>query len=251
MNCRNIAVVLLLVSGAVAAQTYLPPADAAAALQGVDFGSATAVGSRFSKRFNECDAANTCDGQGLGNRGCKGDKNRNAALLKLAGGVVFFEAKMAVDSDGSPLSRKGHGTDLPETSLRYDAPGKPSINADRVPYIVLPQGGFASELGVGKGDVAAVVRGGTREYAVVADFGPVCKIGEGSIQLHELLSHPVCRRRAPNGDCEAVRDVSIEKQVLYFVFPGTHQTLLPGMTPENVNQRIKDIGTAEWERLTR
>jgi len=157
---------------------------------------------------------------------------------------------MGLDADGSPYSQETPGqTDQPETSLRYPLAGKPSVNSDRVPFIVIPLGGFDKELNVQVGDVAAVVYGSNRVFAVVADQGPPCKIGEGSIQLHEILGHRVCKARRQNGDCTKLRNVGIERDVLYFIFPGTHNDLLPNLTPENIGARIEAIGAIAWQRL--
>ena len=157
---------------------------------------------------------------------------------------------MGLDADGSPYSQKTPGeTDQPQTSLRYPLQGKPSINADRVPFIVIPLGGFAEALDLQVGDIAAVVYGDKRVYAVVADQGPPCKIGEGSIQLHETLGHSVCKQRASNGDCLKLRNAGIDRDVLYFIFPSTREELYPGLTPENINERIEAIGSKAWQRL--
>jgi hypothetical protein len=249
MKKTKLLLVGLLLSPVVYGQsTFLPPAASASAVEGVNF-AGTAVGQKFRSRFTECDTKNTCDGKPL-KYGCSSDKNRNTTLLSLKGGTVFYDGKMGLDADGSPYSQKTPGTtDQPQTSLRYQLAGKPSVNADRVPFVVIPLGGFDKSLGVQVGDVAAVVYGAKRVFAVVADQGPMCKLGEGSIQLHELLGHAVCRKRATNGDCTKLRDVGIEQGVLYFIFPGTNKDLLPGLTPENINARIEAIGTTAWKRL--
>lgn len=247
---RTLFLAGLLFSPALFAQaTFLPPAASASAVEAVNF-AGTEVGQRFRERFMECDTRNTCDGKPL-KYGCSSDRNRNSTLLSLKGGTIFYDGKMGLDADGSPYSQKTPGsTDQPQTSLRYPLAGKPSVNADRVPFVVIPLGGFGNSLGVQVGDVAAVVYGARRVYAVVADQGPMCKLGEGSIQMHELLGHAVCKERAANGDCTRLRNVGIEQGVLYFIFPGTHKELLPGLTPENINARIEAIGAAAWNQLT-
>jgi glycosyl hydrolase group 75 (putative chitosanase) len=240
--------ILLLCDFAEAQSRFTPPIAAATALEGVNF-NGQPVGEKFRSRFSECDTKNTCDGKTL-KYGCSSDRNRNSALLRLKGGTIFYDGKMGLDADGSPYSQKTPGkTDQPQTSLRYELPGRPSINADRVPFIVIPLGGFDSALGVQVGDVAAVVYNGKRVFAVVADQGPVCKIGEGSIQLHEMLDHSVCKERASNGDCLKLRNAGIERGVLYFIFPGTRKELYPGLTAENINARVESIGAKAWDQL--
>jgi hypothetical protein len=246
ITCGFVALLLFKLAHGQAA--YAPPPSSAAVLEGVSF-SGEAVGQKFAARFRECDTGNTCDGKPM-KFGCSSDQNRNSALLKLRGGTIFYDGKMGLDADGSPFSQKTPGqTDQPETSLRYPLPKQPSINADRVPFIVIPLGGFGSAMGVRVGDVAAVVHGGKRVFAVVADQGPVCKLGEGSIQLHESLNHPVCKARAPNGDCTKLRNAGIERDVLYFIFPGTRDKLMPGLNQGNINTRIEAIGSDAWQRM--
>ena len=248
MRVLVFAAVALFSHGALAEGRYLPPAASAAALAGIDF-DGKAIGGKFRARFSECDTRNTCDGKSLKyNRGA--DPNRNSTLLQLTNGAIFYDGKMGLDADGSALSRKTPGpTDQAATSLRYPLAGKPSLDADRVPYVVIPLGGFDKALGVRLGDVAAVVHGGKRVFAVIADRGPSCKIGEGSMQLHELLGHPVCASRADNGDCLKLRNAGIGGDVLYFLFPGTRKDIYPGLTPENINARIEAVGARAWAAL--
>jgi hypothetical protein len=104
--------------------------------------------------------------------------------------------------------------------------------------------------GVQIGDVVAVVYGSKRVYAIVADEGPKCKTGEGSMQLHELLGHSICKKRAENGDCLKLRDIGIERDVLYFIFPGTNKDIMPGLTPDNINTRIDEVGMRAWKQLS-
>lgn len=217
---------------------YVPPAASATVVAGVQWSRTQPVGARFTKRFRECDTSNTCDGQVL-RFGCSQDQNRNTALLQFPDGTIFFDGKMGLDADGSPLSRQGGGTNQPQTSFRYNLPRRPSVDADKVPYIVLPLGGFASELGLQLGDIAAVVFQDKVVYALVADQGPKCKLGEGSIQLHEELGHQVCRARNDAGECTRLRNVGIGSGVLYFVFPNSK---IGDLTPENARQRIAEKG---------
>jgi hypothetical protein len=206
---------------------------------------------RWRLRFAECDEHDTCDGQAI-SRKCSQDRNQNSVLLKLHDGTVLFNAKMGLDVDGSHLSATNPGqTDQAETSLRYPLPGSPSVDSDRVPYIVIPGDGFDTDLRVEVGDVAAVIHRGKRVYAVVGDKGPKCKIGEGSIRLHELLGHKVCKRRSSSGNCQEVRDTSVERDVLYFIFPHTRAQLWHGLTPANINTRLEELGQKSWESLLR
>lgn len=225
--------------------SYSPPSESGGALAGVSF-TGQPVGTHFVSRFSECDAHDTCNGKAL-NYKCSTDRNENTVLLRLKNGVVFFDGKLGVDADGSPYAKTHQdNVNQDQTSLRYPLKGDPSVNADRVPFVVIPLGGFGKELGVEPGDVAVVVWKSKRVFAVVGDEGPPCKIGEGSIALHEALGHSVCRHRSSAGDCQELRDASIENNVLYFIFPHTKAQLYPGLTPDNVGARIESIGTKAW-----
>ena len=240
----------LAAASAAGAQQFRPPADSQAVLAGINFSSGMPTGQRFRKRFAECDRQNTCDGRPL-RFGCSRDLNRNTAMIDLNNKALFFDAKMGLDADGSPLSQGSDAgsTDQPQTSFRFSTPGNPSVNADRVPFIVVPGGGFQTELGVKFGDIAAVVFKGKITFALVADGGPTCKIGEGSIQLHELVGHTVCTQRNAAGDCTKLRNVGLEGGVMYFIFKGSHELIKDGLTPENVNQRLQQHGKRLFDGL--
>lgn len=230
---------------------WQPPRASARLVAGIPIAAGTPVGQRFRNRFTECDQHDTCDGKPVTSDKCSTDRNENHALLRLPGGAIFFDAKLAIDNDGSPLSRLKHGTDSPDTSLRYEElPKRPSINADAVPYIVLPLGGFFGELHVELGDIAAVIYKDKLVYAIVGDEGPPCKIGEGSMQLHELLGNHVCRARNQAGNCTDVDEtLGIDNDVLFFVFPDSARLILPGLTPANINARLKEFGPTLFNAL--
>jgi hypothetical protein len=228
---------------------YSPPAASAAVVRGVAFGAGAKVGDSFRARFSECDSRDTCDGKPL-RFGCSKDMNRNSVLLNLGGSAIFFDGKMGLDADGSPLSKKTPGlTDQPETSFRYPSPGRPSVDSDKVPFVVIPGGGFAKALGIALGDIAAVVHGGQVVFALVADQGPVCKLGEGSIELHERLGHKVCLARNAANECTKLRNAGLERDVLYFLFPGSGARIRQGLSPANVNERLTAEGAKLFEAL--
>jgi len=228
---------------------YSPPPSSAAAVKGISFAAGTTVGEQFRARFTECDSHDTCDGKPT-KFGCSRDLNRNTVLFKLSGNAIFFDGKMGVDADGSPLSKKTPGaTDQPETSFRFPSPGRPSVDSDSVPFIVIPGGGFAKALGIRLGDIAAVIHNGLVVYALVADQGPVCKLGEGSIELHERLKHKVCITRNGTNECTKLRDVGLERDVLYFIFPGSGARIIQGLNPININQRLSVEGPKLFQAL--
>lgn len=156
----------------------------------------------------------------------------------------MFSAKMDIDADGSPNAL----TIDPEygqltTAYRYRGlhGQEAHVDAERVPYIVLPQTGaqneeFYSQTGVGLGDIAAVIYRGRLEFAFVADVGPPDMIGEGSVALAQALGHnPFVVR---NG--QKLVDRAIPGGVIYIVFPASR---LQGATPENVLELLQENGS--------
>jgi hypothetical protein len=85
------------------------------------------------------------------------------------------------------------------------------VNAEEVPYIVLPREVSATS-NICMGDLALVVnaRNGRQCWAVFADAGPRGHLGEGSVALAELLGIPADARTG-----------GTLGQVCYFVFPGS------------------------------
>ena len=242
-------IVVSCITTAIAQSTFTPPSASAALVKGIPWSTSESVGDKFRARFHECETQNTCDGQPL-KFSCAKDPNSNTALLRLKDGVIFFDAKMGLDADGSPLSKKTPGlTDQPETSFRYPLPGNPSVDSDKVPFIVIPLGGFASAFGIQLGDIAAVAHRDKLAFALVADQGPPCKIGEGSIQLHEELGHAVCLGRNTEGECTKLRNAGIAKDVLYFIFPRSKRKIINGLTPENVRERVNNEGRQLFDAL--
>ena len=50
--------------------------------------------------------------------GCYTDQAHNTAVLRFPDGTVFFDAKMAIDADGSALSKLAEHPNQPETAFR-------------------------------------------------------------------------------------------------------------------------------------
>jgi Fungal chitosanase of glycosyl hydrolase group 75 len=173
------------------------------------------------------------------------------SIHRLQHGAVMFTAKMDIDADGSPNAL----TIDPEygqltTAFRYRGfhGQEAHVDAERVPYIVLPQADtqneeFYLQSRVGLGDIAAVVYRGRVEFAFVADVGPPDMIGEGSIALAQALGHnPFVVR---NG--QKLVDRAIPGGVVYIVFPGSR---LKGATPDNVLQLLQESGSRLLAEIT-
>ncbi|MGH7064283.1 MAG: glycoside hydrolase family 75 protein [Stellaceae bacterium] len=134
-------------------------------------------------------------------------------LAVLPGGELYFDSELQLDTDGAP-ELAGDPTQQSDTSLHTH--DRQPINANRVPYFVLPlPRDWPTQFGIALGDLAAVIFGGRLACAVFADFGPRTKIGEGSIELFRRLGQ---ERVRPNG---TVRDIGMGPGVITIVFPGS------------------------------
>src|SRR5215204_2014435 len=167
-------------------------------------------------------------------------------LCKLPGGQVYFDSKLELDTDGWPDGKKPNGTFngdpswQPDTSLNY-ANGK-SINANTVPYFVLPKPKPWSEThGVLPGDYAAIIFKDLIAFAVFADRGPADKIGEGSIELLRRLGE---ERIKSDG---SVRNLGMGSRIITIVFPGsgrkTDRTNESSLLPK-IDERGRALFTA-------
>jgi hypothetical protein len=243
-------------SGQVGAQaSYIAPKPSAALVRGVDFAKAQVLDPQLTNVYQACDRSSE-------RGGCSSDPAHNTVILRFADGTVFFDAKMAVDADGSTLSKRAERPNQPETSFRYpNAPGPaggpgtpdpmatgpgPSLDAERVPYVVMPLGDFRRESGVSIGDLAAVIKDGNLQFAIVGDLGPRTHIGEGSMKMHEQLGHTICTTYDEGHNCSAFTDYSIDAPVLYFFFPDTRKLIIDGLNAGNINERIAKAGQKVW-----
>ena len=221
---------------------FRPPPESRRQLAGVPFDTAVDFAVDAKGRYDQFDRR-------PGNR----DRSKCKALLAFPGNgaeirAVFWSAKMSIDADG-PAAGPGHkkGTDLDPTgqnvtSFRFSN-GR-SLPAEVVAYIVLPlneakDGPFDPKVAIG--DVAIVIFKDMITAAICGDLGPVNKIGEASIRVHEALQ-PACPdpcRRDRNGFCSKVRNSSVEEDVLYFVFPGS--AFAEGeLTLDNITTKVKE-----------
>jgi hypothetical protein len=136
------------------------------------------------------------------------------ALVKLKTGAIYMDSEYQLDTDGWPGGANGDGTHLDGTSWNYAGGDRP-INANEVPYFVLPKGGWDHAHGIGLGDFAAVIFKDKLVFAVFADRGETFRIGEGSIHLLRRLGF---ERIKPDG---SVLNTGTPPGVITIVFPGS------------------------------
>ena len=139
-------------------------------------------------------------------------------LRVLPGGQLFFDSRLELDTDGWP-GGSGKGDRHYQTQTSYTLADRTPIDANAVPYFVLPQPvSWPKSFGIWLGDVAAVFYEGKLSFAVFADFGGTDTIGEGSIQLlrelgmERLKEGRIVNRGTPPG-------------VVTVVFPGSRPAL--------------------------
>jgi subtilisin family serine protease len=220
---------------------YTPPAASLGLLTGVPFDRAVRVGTKFTDAFLAWDQSP---------RG-RADPSRCKGLYRLPGNVLFWESKMAIDADGSPtpsVLRSSSGSDQ-NTSLLFAQRPHP-VNSEVVPYFVLPRGDFVRELGIELGSLGVVIFGDQITGAIFADAGPESKIGEASIRVHELVRGPAAPWKGDPAN-KIIRDVSVEKGVLYVVFPNARfdiDTFGPARQAD-MAMAIHAAAMAEFERL--
>ena len=166
-------------------------------------------------------------------------RDQSEIILKLQSGVLFFEAGMQTDADGSPRARDIDRFGQLETAFNFpNASGqKRFVDAESVHYIVLPDARlntserFFNQMGLALGDIAAVIFDGHIEFAMFADVGPFGKLGEGSVRLVQALGID------PFIDGKIA--IGIGGEVVYLVFPGSRPS---GLTPSNAMEKISQVG---------
>jgi hypothetical protein len=131
----------------------------------------------------------------------------------LPSGELVYESELQLDTDGWPGgNNQTDSTWQPQTSLRY-VDGS-SVNANTVPYFVLPQGWYG-KFGIKLGDIGALVYKDKLVFAVFADAGPKNKLGEASLNAFRQLGE---ERLRPNGK---IINIGMGGGITTIVFPGT------------------------------
>ena len=249
---------------ALAAAPFLASTDAPAQPssiwpRGVDLPSGTPVDEAYRREFDSCDQDGSFRGYRSRYTRCAGDANAVTALRRLPGGAIGFVSKLAVDLDGSAFAcgpTRGRMDQCPTSLMLIDPHGREvPIDADAIPYVVIPEAGppdaageFTRLTGVGVGDFGVVIANGRTVPVIVADTGPFSKLGEGSLALHRALGHEQCAGRQPGQVCARVDDEgqSITSGVTTILFPGTAR---PDLTPDNIAAVTRQEGAWRWGEL--
>ena len=227
--------------------TFKPPIKSKSLLEGIPFDQAEDTEPAAKKRFDDFDKTGTKD------------PNKCKALLQFPNGTVFWSSKMAVDADG-PAAGPGRktGKQLDPSSGQNDTSfqlpeGGGGLPSETIPYIAIPHDPkdhsrpFHPDIVIG--DVAIVIFQDEIVAVICGDIGPQNKVGEGSIHVHEELmprAPDPCKRNA-KGFCDIIRDVSIDEDVLFFVFP--HSSFGKELTAENIELKIKERAFTRFNEL--
>lgn len=248
MKSLIIGAVLFLAVSSTQPPPYTPPPASAAVLREVDFSAAHPLDEDYRAQFDRCDRENIFRGVRMnGFRRCSNDPNRVRALLRFPNGAIFFESKMGLDIDGSHKACSAPGA-ADQCPTWFKWPGLTGnarfVDSDRFPYVVIPIANqlgrsdpeFRDKTGLDAGDLGVVVFGDRVVPVFVADGGPHNKLGEGSAALFRELGQDRCRRMGTGGHCERYLDASIERGVLFFLFPGSR---VQGLTPDSAPETIR------------
>ncbi|MGI4949331.1 MAG: hypothetical protein ACRYHC_11690 [Janthinobacterium lividum] len=256
LACRSLTLVLVLVLGAAAPASDTPwPA-------GVHLPAGTPVSEDYRLQFGACDREGSFRGQtSRYTKSCADDPNAVTALRRLPGGAIAYVSKLAVDLDGSAFAcgpDHGRMDQCPTTLMLRDAAGREvPVDADTVPYVVIPDAGppevageFTRLTQVQVGDYGVVIASGRTVPVIVADTGPYSKLGEGSLALHRALGHEQCVGRKDGDVCRRVDDEgeSITADVTTVLFPGS---ATGGLTPATIAAAVSREGTRRWGDLHR
>jgi hypothetical protein len=123
--------------------------------------------------------------------------------------ATVWKTSAQVDTDGSPKKYPSPPHN-PYTSLMHE---QHAVNAEIVPYIVLPENNINNVM---LGDVGIVIdtASGKSVYVIYADKGPAGKIGEASIAVHAALG---LKYKTTSGVFIGHDDLDL----VYIMFPGS------------------------------
>ncbi|MGZ3940049.1 MAG: glycoside hydrolase family 75 protein [Flavisolibacter sp.] len=165
--------------------------------------------------------------------------------------VIVRSKYLTLDTDGASKEiRSCDSTAQVDTALS-DSKGKPT-DANQIPYFVLPWCGSATnkdkckanppyrQLGLQKGDLAAVISGDKLVFAIAADLGPEKHFGEASVELHRQLGHETVGKDSKNQKC--AKNESMPSEVFIVVFPKSNNKWRP---KEDINEKGRKL----WEEL--
>src|SRR6185437_15560334 len=184
---------------------------------------------------------------------------------RLRSGAYAFQSTLQLDVDGSIYCRQTpYGQ--PYTSLRLS--NGSALDADIVPYVVLPVRSSGVFKGVEIGDVAVLIYHNKVAYAVVGDRGPANKLGEASLETFRLLgaervlktnhglpnSSGSCLRAFPSHTAKGRLEVAglgaNKDPITTIVFPGTRSLIDLGGTASLIAS-TDQVAAHYWSQISK
>jgi hypothetical protein len=165
--------------------------------------------------------------------------------------VIVHSKFLTIDTDGASKEILACDSTAQADTALSDSKGKPT-DANVIPYFVLPWCGEAAnkakckanppyrQLGLQKGDLAAVISGDKLAFAIAADLGPEKHFGEGSVELHRQLGHETVGKSSKNPKC--AKNESMSTEVFIVVFPKSNNKWL---SKEDIDKK----GRGLWDAL--
>ncbi len=170
-------------------------------------------------------------------------KNARRKDGSLSPDVIVFGAddKPVIGENGCFISQ----TALQDATKSRTNPSR-YVDAERIPFIVLPGIPKVGQNGLVPGDLAAVFHKVTQKlvFAICADVGPSDHIGEGSLFLAKELGFTKKQQNARTG--------GVDKGIFYVAFPGSRQSprWSATRTPADIAHSASPLFEA-WGGLTR
>jgi hypothetical protein len=152
------------------------------------------------------------------------------------GRVQAFQYKggMNVDTDGG-TSRLARSDPDYQSNTSMNWAGRKALNADNIPFIVLPPS-LAAATGAKLGDLVQVEKNGKSMYAIYGDVGPSMKLGEASLML------------AKGFDPRASPRIGIDGGVTTTVLPGSGARFgLRQLGPQHSAADIQKLGQQAFD----
>jgi hypothetical protein len=150
-------------------------------------------------------------------------RNSGYAFPKAPVPALFYEAKFAIDADGSAPEAGVDATGQMNTTL-HDANNK-ALNSNNYPFIVLPlnrqgdhrlSGRTLNQMGAQLGDLGVVLyKNGKVVPVIYGDRGPALKLGEGAMGVARALGIN------PDPNRGGIDAGEIPPGIVHLVFPGT------------------------------
>jgi hypothetical protein len=177
----------------------------------------------------------------------------SVSLLDNGKAIIVHSKFLTLDTDGASKEIRSCDPTAQASTALSDPNGNPT-DANVIPYYILPWCGDVEkknkakckakppyrQLGLQKGDLAAVISGDKLAFAIAADVGPEKHFGEGSVELHRQLGHDTVGKNSRNPKC-AINE-SMPSEVFIVVFPKSNKKWL---SKKDIDKKGEEL----WDEL--